>query len=108
MEIIVCKTLSEALEKIMEKDKEYERFVRHFLGPGKGFRLHRHEKANEWVIVESGAFDAFEGNEGLRVKVGKQEVAVIHFSKNKCHTLKAITNLNYYVLGDKKDKIIYC
>ncbi len=106
METAYFENLKKALESLTFEDDEYT-LVRHLLKSGKKIKLHHHPKATEWlIIIDNGIFDVQVGNEQRRYRIIYQ-TAVFLFPKGKNHAIEAITEIEYFVLRDKKDKTIY-
>ncbi len=105
METAVFESFKKALESLTIEDDEYV-LVRHILKPGEKIKLHYHSKATEWLIIDKGIFDIQVGDEWKRGNLTYQ-TTVFLFPKGENHTIKAVTEIEYFVLRDKKDKIIY-
>ncbi len=101
----IFESFKKALESLTFEDDEYI-LVRHLLKPGKEIKFHHHPKATEWLIINNGIFDVQIENELKRYRIIYQ-TAVFLFPKGKNHTIKAVTEIEYFVLRDKKDAIIY-
>jgi len=110
METAIFENLKKALESLTIEDDEYT-LVRHILKPGKKTRLHYHPKATEWLIIDNGIFDVqVEGIDGfseLRRCQIIYQTKIFLFPKRRKHAIKAITEIEYFVLRDKKDKTVY-
>jgi hypothetical protein len=102
----IFKNLKTALEETVQKDRDYI-FIRHTLKNGEGIRLHYHEKANEWVALDSGCVHIRVGKEEKEFCPEKGEIIVIKLPKLSKHSLIAKSNLTYFVLRDQKDKTTY-
>ena len=103
------KALNSALV-MLQLDQEYI-IIRHMLLAGKKVRLHRHPKANEWLVIGKQS----DGTAGFVVTIGEKSQkflitegeVVIDFPKNTMHSIEAITDIAYFVVRDKKDKTVY-
>ena len=105
MKINVYKDFKEAVDSFTKPDKKYQ-FERHVLKAGEAIELHKHEKANEWIVIDGGEFTAnLNGNEAHAKISG--EVVVLKFPKGKEHSFKPISAVSYHVYRDRKDRIVY-
>ncbi len=105
METAVFESFKKAMESLTISNDEYV-LVRHVLKPGEKVRLHCHPKATEWLIIDKGVFNVRVGDEWKSRNLISQ-TTVFLFPKGKIHTIEAITEIEYFVLRDKKDKTIY-
>lgn len=95
-----------AIEAITKEDKNYI-FVRHKLKRGQTIKLHYHNKANEWIVIDVGKFRVMLEAEEKILNVKGQAVAISLPRKQK-HALWAISAISYFVFRDKEDTTIYC
>ncbi len=105
METAIFESFKKALESLTFEDDEYI-LVRHLLKSEKEIKLHYHPEATEWLIIDNGIFDVQIENELKRYRRTYQ-TTVFLFPKGKNHNIKAVTEIEYFVLRDKKDKTIY-
>jgi quercetin dioxygenase-like cupin family protein len=99
------KTREEALEKITKEDRDYI-FLKHSFKQGEIVKPHYHPKANEWIIFDSGMCEVSLNSEIKEFK-SKGQALAIYFPRRKIHSLICMTDISYWVLRSKKDKIIY-
>ncbi len=91
----------------MKPDKTYH-IVCHELIAGEEIKLHYHPKAIEWIVIESGKFLLQIGNRKEKIPLAYDETArVIRIDPGKPHFLKALSDLSYFVVRDREDKIVY-
>jgi quercetin dioxygenase-like cupin family protein len=106
MNIKNYKNLKEALEAVVKDDRDYI-LIRHTLKKGDEIKRHYHEKANEWLILDSGCVQVRIGGEEKEVRPKKGDTISLRFRSISKHSLLAKSNLSYFVLRDKKDNSIY-
>ena len=95
----------EVLLALMQMDQEYV-IVRHRLDAAESIAEHFHPKANEWVIIERGAIEVT--IDGAKRKHHLDGTALaIPFPAGARHALKALSAVEYVVLRDREDEIIY-
>lgn len=110
METAVFKNFRKALESLTLQDDEYI-LIRHLLKAGERVEPHCHPKATEWIIINKGIIDVSVGEEYKNFNSSSRLVAdeemVFLFPKTKIHSIKAFTDIEYFVLRNKKDKTVY-
>lgn len=111
METTVFKNFRKALESLTLEDDEYI-LVRHILKAGERVEPHYHPKATEWMIINKGILDYVVVNEEYKnfnsaKRLVADEEMVFLFPRGKLHSIKAFTDVEYFVLRDKKDKTVY-
>jgi len=106
MEIRNYKNFKEAIEKITKESTDYI-FVRHTLNPKDKIKLHYHNKANEFIIIDKGKFKIRLENEEKIFNL-KNQVIAIYLPKKQKHALLALTKISYFVFRDIEDITIYC
>ena len=106
MEITEFPNVKAVIEAITKEDKDYI-FVRHKLKRGQTIKLHYHNKANEWIVIDAGKFRVMLDAEEKIFDVKGQAIAIYLPQKQK-HALWAISEISYFVLRDKEDTTIYC
>jgi len=105
MKIKRYKNITEAIESIIKKDKEYV-LIKHSLGVGREIKTHFHRKANEFIVIDSGKFEIRIEKE-IRVFNLKKKATTIFFPKNKKHSLLTISSISYFVIRDERDVSVY-
>ena len=106
MKIKKYKNIKAAIEKTTKESANYV-FVRHILNPKDKIRLHYHEKANEFIIVDEGKFKIRLGDEEKTFDL-KNQAITIYLPKRRRHTLIALSRISYFVFRDIEDTTIYC
>ena len=86
----------EALEQIMEKDKDYT-LIRHDFKAGEIIKSHKHP-VDEWVIFDSGGCEISLGLESELIGADNNLAVSIYLPRNQKHGLKCLTNISYWVL----------
>jgi quercetin dioxygenase-like cupin family protein len=105
MEVKKYKNLKEAIKEITKESRDYV-FVRHTLNLGDEIKLHYHNKANEFIIIENGKFKVRLEDEKKIFNL-KNQVIAIHFPKEQKHTILALTSISYFVFRDTEDASIF-
>lgn len=104
MDIKDYKSLKEALDNFLAPDKEYV-LIKHSLGQGEDVKPHYHEKANEWIVADSGKFVVASGEEKQEIDLMDSEglTKVICLPKGKRHSFVALSDVSYFVVRDQVD-----
>ena len=100
-------SLADALCSVIPAEKTYQ-VVRHKLKAGEKVRAHYHKIAREWIVINQGQFEViidevindFDPN-------FVEEFIVIPLPKKSVHAFTAKTDVSYFVIRDKKDRIYY-
>lgn len=100
--------LNSALRGIIPVDKTYE-IVWHNLKAGEKIRAHYHEVAREWIIATQGKFKVIiDGVVCIFNLTYKKKLSIfIPLPRKSIHSLIAQTDISYFVVRDKKDRINY-
>lgn len=104
----IFNTFEDAIFYIQKKDKEYKGVWHSFKAKEKTFRMHFHPKAAEWLILLKGRYEIKIGKIEQKISCKKRKVTVVKVLPCKPHTLKAVTDILYYVVRDRDDETIYC
>lgn len=88
--------------------------IRHMLAAGEEIKPHHHPRANEWLVVDR-SMSGTKGVVSFVVAVGEtvqrfdimDGTFFISLPKKERHSLKAITDIAYLVMRDRKDRTVY-
>lgn len=102
------KSLEGAISAVVKKDKDHI-LIMHRLKKGERIKSHYHPVANEWLIIKGGSFEALYGSKDVveSENLEKDRFCLLHFPARTEHAFLAKSNLRYWVLRDRKDKIVY-
>jgi hypothetical protein len=101
------KTFQEAFKSSIKNDIDYI-LIRHALAKGETIEKHKHKNAEEWIVFEKGNLEIIIDSQKQKIDTTSlAEVCSVHFPKGTIHGLKALESMSYFVIRDKKDKIVY-
>ena len=106
MKIKKHKNIKIAIEDTIKELTHYV-FIRHILSPKDKIRLHYHEKADEFIIIDEGKFKIRLGDEEKTFDL-KNQAITIYLPKRRRHALIALSRISYFVFRDIEDTTIYC
>ena len=94
--------LQDALDTLMKRDSNHV-FLRHELSKNKGIEKHKHKNYDEWVVFRDGKLEIMLDSRSQIVdSTDLKEYCSVYFQKNKNHSVKTLSKINYYVLRNKK------
>lgn len=80
----------------------------HELGPFQGFPVHRHQIANEWIVVHKEVFNLIT-HEGAKIVPSANCTTIIFVPVGICHTINSVeSGFRYAVIKDGPDDFIPC
>jgi quercetin dioxygenase-like cupin family protein len=98
---------ADALAAVTSLDHEYV-FVRHRLSAGEAIDEHHHPVATEMVIFDQGTAEInFQGRSEVMDFTKAGAATVLTFPPGCRHALKALSDLEYVVVRDQNDEIVY-
>ncbi len=99
--------LDDALTGLMGNEGDEKIILRHFLETGEGVEPHAHG-GKEYIIFPARAmFEITVGEEERAINHScyfSDRTMVIHIPAGEKHSLKAISNIKYFVIREKEEK----